>query len=69
MHKDYLISLLAFSIILALLLYGPVPQDANYHDFSDKRSFLGIPNFMDVVSNLIFAVVGLLGLPVIIRLE
>lgn len=69
MHKGYLISLLAISIIVALLLYGPVPQDENYHDFSDKRSFFGIPNFMDVVSNLFFAVVGLLGLPAAIRLK
>ena len=23
-----------------------------YHDFADKRTFLGIPNFLDIVSNI-----------------
>lgn len=40
----------------------PVPQDPAYHDFADKRAFLGIPNFGDVMGNLAFAVVGLFGL-------
>ena len=35
--------------------------------FADQRSFLGIPNFGDVVSNLPFAVVGLWGLVLLLR--
>src|ERR1700753_3465149 len=34
----------------------------SYHSFADRSSFLGIPNFGDVVSNLPFAVVGVWGL-------
>ena len=33
-----------------------------YYDFADRRTILGIPNFMDVVSNAPWAVVGILGL-------
>jgi len=33
-----------------------------YYDFADQRRMLGIPNFMDVVSNVPWAVVGILGL-------
>ncbi len=40
----------------------PVPQWPEYHAFADRRAWLGIPNFADVVSNLLFSLVGLLGL-------
>ena len=35
--------------------------------FADQRSFLGIPNFGDVVSNVPFAIFGLLGLIFLLR--
>ena len=49
------------------LLLPPIPQPQSYHVFADRRSFLGIPNFADVVSNLPFAVVGLCGLGLLLR--
>jgi hypothetical protein len=57
-------------ILLALLLAGlagllfldPIPQDPAYHLFADTRTFFGIPNFNDVVSNAGFALAGMLGL-------
>src|SRR5262252_6581226 len=52
-------------IALALLVCGlflpRIPQPASYHNFADHRSWLGIPNFGDVVSNLPFALVGIWG--------
>jgi hypothetical protein len=58
------------TILIALLVLGlvgvlaldPIAQDPRYHLFADTRSFLGIPNFNDVVSNAGFAVVGALGI-------
>ena len=48
---------------LALLLAGdPIHQDARLNTYADNRSFLGIPNFLDVVSNLAFVLVGVAGL-------
>jgi hypothetical protein len=47
--------------LIGVLALDPIPQDPDYHLFADKRSFLGIPNFNDVVSNAGFAVVGALG--------
>ena len=44
-----------------------VPQDPSYHDFADKRTFLGVPNFLNVISNLPFLVGGVWGLLVVIR--
>lgn len=37
-------------------------QPLSYHLFADRRAFLGIPNFADVISNLPFAAIGIWGL-------
>ena len=48
---------------LALILTRPaIPQDSAYHVLADTRTFLGIPNFGDVASNVAFLLVGVLGL-------
>lgn len=41
-------------------------QPLAYHHFADRRSWLGIPNFGDVVSNVGFAIVGVWGLAVLL---
>ena len=56
-------------VALVFLLLPRIPQPQAYHHFADRRSFLGIPNFGDVVSNLPFAVVGLWGLLFVLRLK
>jgi hypothetical protein len=60
---------LAFTAVcvVAAWLTPPMAQPLEYHDFADRRAFLGVPNFMDVVSNAGFVVVGLAGLVVILR--
>lgn len=48
---------------LALAVWGPpVAQYAHYHDFADQRTWMGVPCAWDVLSNLPFALAGLLGL-------
>jgi len=39
-----------------------IPQASSYHDFADKRVFFGVENFLDVISNVAFLVVGIWGL-------
>ncbi|MCB9833205.1 MAG: ceramidase domain-containing protein [Planctomycetes bacterium] len=53
--------LLALLAALGLILAGPIAQDPAYHHFADRRTRLGIPQFWNVVSNLPFLVVGVLG--------
>ncbi|QDQ27863.1 hypothetical protein FNU76_16760 [Chitinimonas arctica] len=48
--------------VLAMLGHGPITQLDNYHQFADQRAWLGIPHAGDVLSNLVFAVIGLFGL-------
>jgi hypothetical protein len=57
-----LLILLAIALALVCFLLPRIPQPQSYHDFADRRSFLGIPNFGDVASNLPFAAIGLWGL-------
>jgi hypothetical protein len=54
-----LLTLLAVGVVLWLI--PPLYQDESYHHFADQRTLLAIPNFWNVVSNLPFAIVGILG--------
>jgi hypothetical protein len=40
----------------------PIPQDPGYHRLADTRPLLGIPNGLNVLSNLPFVLVGAAGL-------
>ncbi|MBV2121887.1 MAG: ceramidase [Candidatus Thiodiazotropha sp. (ex Ctena orbiculata)] len=53
--------LLLFPLVL-LLLIDPISQDAAYHHFIDTSRFLGIPNSLDVISNVAFLLVGAFGI-------
>ena len=61
--------LFAVTALIAVvgLMLPRVPQPQNYHVFADRRSFLDIPNFANVVSNIPFAAVGLWGLVFLLR--
>lgn len=48
-----------------LLLIAPFAQDPDYHLFADQRSIFGIPNFNDTLSNLGFALAGIIGLSLV----
>jgi len=58
------LALLGFTaaLVLLTLLAPPVDQPADYNDWADRRTLLGIPHFGDVVSNLAFLWVGAAGL-------
>jgi hypothetical protein len=62
----FLIGLTLLAVGLALFLPA-MPQPPAYHDFADKREAYGIRNFLDVVSNLSFALAGLAGLAALLR--
>jgi len=63
----WLVGLAAVCLSVALLLQGPIAQNPLYHAFADHRTLLGIPNFWNVVSNLPFLIVGVLGCMVVRR--
>ena len=57
-----LIILTAVLAVGGILTQDPIPQDVTYHLFVDTREIGSIPNFCNVVTNLPFAIIGLLGI-------
>jgi hypothetical protein len=51
--------------VFAAFAWPAFPQAPAYHQMADQRAWLGIPNALNVLSNLPFAVVGLAGLLVV----
>jgi predicted membrane channel-forming protein YqfA (hemolysin III family) len=48
--------------VVATILMPRTAQPLGYHRMADERAFAGIPNALNVLSNLPFAFVGLMGL-------
>ena len=44
-------------------------MEASYHNFADQRKILGIPNALNVISNVFLAMAGLLGLLLLLNKE
>jgi hypothetical protein len=61
-----ILSAIAFGIA-GLVSWGPIAQSQAYHQFADQRLLGGIPNAMDVLSNLAFLLSGAYGLWVVAR--
>ena len=53
----FVISLISISLVG---YYSPIHQSLEYHHFSEQRTILGIPHFGDVITNLFFAIAGVL---------
>jgi hypothetical protein len=50
-----------------LFCFPAIPQDESYHAFADDRTMLGVPNFLNVASNVPFLLVGAFGLWLLLR--
>lgn len=55
-----LIFIFSFLLIVAVFFIHPLHQDLAYHNFSEQRHFGIIPHWGDVLTNLCFALSGLL---------
>jgi Ceramidase len=53
--------ILLLASFAGMMALDPIAQDAAYHDFADQRRMLGVPNLLDVASNIAFVIVGGLG--------
>jgi hypothetical protein len=54
--------LLTLLAVVTVLFLPPIPQPATYHHFADARTLWGIPNALNVLSNLPFLLAGIWGL-------
>ena len=53
---------LLLALFAGVMALEPIAQSAAYHDFADQRFLLGVPNLLDVASNVAFLIVGALGI-------
>lgn len=62
MKNNYLV-ILVISIIgvCTVWLMPSIAQDVSYHNFADQRTMFAIPNFLNVVSNIPYLIIGLYG--------
>jgi hypothetical protein len=65
--RGLVISGVTIAAIIAVALLGKIPQSVAYHNFADQRRILGIPNFINVVSNVPFLLGGIWGVLFVIR--
>jgi hypothetical protein len=60
---------LATTAVAWVLSRPPLPQGTAYHCFADQRTLLGLPHCLNVVSNIPFLVVAVLGLRFLVSHE
>jgi len=61
MRPGWLMAALTAVAVIVVFLLPPIRQDPAYHVFADRVTLVNVPNFWNVVSNLPFVLVGLLG--------
>jgi hypothetical protein len=69
-NRNIRLAIIAVVILAAIVIIfqlSPIPQDPTFHNFADNTGRAGIPNFWNVVSNLGFLIVGLLGFVIVLR--
>jgi hypothetical protein len=67
--REWLLGAVTVGGVAATFWFAPLPQDPTYHEFADRRTFFGTPNFWNVFSNLPFVLVGAFGLRTLSRLQ
>jgi hypothetical protein len=60
--RHAILAAVAAASVVAVMSRPPIAQDQAYHLMADRRPLLGIPNALNVLSNIPFAVAGVLGL-------
>ena len=50
------------AVIIAIFSIDPIAQDPAYHNFADRRRIFNIANFFNVLSNLPFVIIGIMGI-------
>lgn len=57
-----LLYVISAAAVIACFFIKPIFQDEQYHHFADTRTLFSIPNFWNVITNVPFVVIGIIGL-------
>jgi hypothetical protein len=60
--RHWILLALGLMLVIGLFLQPRIPQPGGYHHFADVRSIAGIPHALNVLSNLGFLAVGIMGM-------
>jgi hypothetical protein len=60
-RKILLLCVFTLAAIIVTLSLKPLSQEASYHLFADSKTILGVSNFLNVVSNAVFLIIGVYG--------
>jgi hypothetical protein len=60
--RHWVLLLAMLAIIWIVFLFPAIPQDEAYHNFADHRRLVGIPNCLNVASNIFVLIVGVMGM-------
>lgn len=63
--RSWVLAAVLITATVTVFLLPRIPQDPAYHNFSDQRELLGIPNCLNVISNAPFLLVGIWGMFVV----
>lgn len=66
-NKILVITLITLALVIIDMMLSPIPQDQSYHNFADQRTYLSIPNFSNVITNISFVIIGIIGLGMLKR--
>lgn len=68
-YRTQLLILGIFSVGIVLIsgIIPPTSQSIEYHKFVDQRTYFGVPNFFNVISNVFLLFSGLAGLMFLLR--
>ena len=63
MNIKYLVLIvISLFVAVAVMSQPAIPQDIQYHQFSDQLRMFDISNFLNVISNLPFFIIGVMGI-------
>lgn len=69
MPTDKRLKIILAIIIAAIIVVfsmNPIAQEPAYHNFADQRRIFGMANFFNVLSNLPFVIVGIMGIRLVV---
>lgn len=65
--RGALLAVVTTAMIAATFFFARIPQSEAYHNFADQRALLGVPNGLNLLSNVLFLFVGVLGIAHLLR--
>ena len=66
-HRLRLVATVTGVLCTIIFVQAPIAQDPSYHQFADERDILGLPNGLNVLTNLLFVLTGVMGLMKVAR--